>query len=213
MGILALLKAAGSAIIAAVLPTMGEKLVEKVNEHLGDEEKVDAKNTTGEELATKIEKLSPEAQQAILQSEIVREIEQIRADVQFDANWLEVQKHLINAEKEGSKTRPYIAIAMAVLVCIGLGMLLFAQGYIIYTVMKIVSAHPEKIATAKDLLPKPETILFILGTPIWLIRSYFGDRTQDKLVRAQAATRVPIQAPDTVSGALGSVVRQRLLKS
>lgn len=219
MGLLTLLSKIGSSIVAMVLPSVGKGIVNKVNEFIdSDEDKLSEENATGEQVAEKFKGLPEETQKLILESEVAREAMALQALTHKDDNTVKLQMALIDAENKGSKTRPIVVYIMTVLVFVGLGVAIGTNAYIAYMAMKALAGGENAIVAAaeitalKELVPDYSSWGVILAFPCWVIRSYFGDRSEDKRVRASASIGQNIEPKKTLGGTIGDVVTKKLFK-
>lgn len=208
----------GKAVLSAVIPSLGNKLVEKVNEFVEPDQRLDPQKATGEEVAKAVQGLPPDTQARIIESEVAKEIAALNFRRHIDDNTVKIQLAHIEAEKHGSKTRPRTVAAMVVLVFLGLLVAIGSNAYIAYKAMSMFEADKNmalaaaELTALKALLPDYTSWSIILGFPIWVIRSYFGDRTEDKRVRANAQLGVATEPKKTFGGAVGDVVTKKLFK-
>ncbi len=215
MGFLEILKTIGSSIVAAVLPTVGKQLVNVVNDVLDDDEdKLDENTATGEQVAEVFEKLPAETQALVLESEVAKQAMITQIAIAKGEQHLAMQRILLDAERKGAKVRPRVVAAMTVLVIVGLLMALFSQGYVIYMVVEFAQKHPTHLVNIhliKQALPDVLVWGTILGFPCWVIRSYFGDRTEDKRIRASERSGVNIEAKSTLTNKIGDAITKKVL--
>ena len=218
MGLLTILGTVGKAVLSAVIPSLGDKLVEKVNEFVGTDNKLDPKKATGEEVAKAVEGLPPETQAIIIQSEVAKEVANYNFRKGIDDNTVKLQLAMIEAESKGSKTRPRVVAAMTVLVFLGLLVAIGSNGYIAYKAMSMFENKDNLVIAAaeltalKALIPDYTSWSIILGFPIWVIRSYFNDRTEDKRARANAQVGAATEARKTFGGSIGDVITKKVFK-
>ena len=218
MGLLTILSTVGSAILSAVIPTLGDKLVEKVNEFVEPNKRLDPTKATGEEVSKAVQGLPPETQALIIESDVAKEIANLNFRKGIDDNTVKLQLAMIESEKNGSRTRPRVVAAMTVLVFIGLMVAIGSNGYIAYKAMSMFENKDNMVIAAaeltalKALIPDYTSWSIILGFPIWVIRSYFNDRTEDKRAMANAQVGAATEAKATFGGAVGNVITKKLFK-
>lgn len=211
--ILGFLKGIGGALLATAAPAVGKKIIEEFNSV--SEEKLDEKKSTGTEVANAIQKLPPEAQERLLQSQVMRDIAEIKAGAAESRDWYELQHALLQSEEKGSKVRPRIVAVMVFLVFVGISCALGSQMFIVYKVAEFAKSNPlqlANIAMIQAAMPSYTVWAAILAFPIWVIRSFMGDRSEDKRVRASAITGQDIQPKQSLSSRLGEVVVSKVIK-
>lgn len=172
MNLLKILGTVGSGIISTMVPG-GAAIVAGINAFLPDDKKL-PENATGTEVQDAVSTLPPEKRAEILAKEYDVEIAKIES-------WATIQGHLSKADQSGASTRPTIAIMMAWLV------VLQVITVCIIMLCSAAFANNEILATIKEFWPM---LLASMGTPILLLRSYFGMRTEEKKHRVHAATGI-----------------------
>lgn len=212
MNILAIVKSIGGAILTAILPKVGEKIVEEVNLHVDSDKKLDPKVVTGDEVAKTIESLPPEKRAALQKSQIELETIALLANIQDSNNWLAVQQALIESERKGSWVRPLVVVICTILMVSGVGLLLWIEWFKAYTLMSLLKTNPEKVLELTEFIPQPSVVLGIIGTPVALIWTYFGRRTREKEIRTAAAIGQDIYSPRSLSGKAVDFVAGKVLK-
>lgn len=181
-----ILMRAGSAIFKSVIPG-GGLIVDMVNGFLPDEKKI-PNEATGEQISQAVSTLSPDLQAQILSEEIDVELAEI-------SSWTRVQGSLAEADKVGASTRPQIALMMAKVVSFVI---------ISFSTMWIVAIIQNHVDMIKVLTDSWMLVLAIIGTPIALLRAYFGMRSKEKKERYGAAMGQPTQ-PNLISSILWAI--------
>lgn len=169
MNIADIIKTAGTAAVTAAFPPAAA-LIPVINAFLGDDDKL-PDNATGHQVDDALARLRPEDRATILQL-------QLQADIEDSRSWAAVQDALSRADAAGASTRPRIAMMMAWLVVLQVFTLCIALAVAVGE-----SSDPLQVLT--DMWP---LILTAMGTPVWLLRSYFGLRTREKENRYRVAT-------------------------
>jgi len=185
MNLLKILGTVGSGIISIMVPG-GAAIVAGINAFLPDDKKL-PENATGSQVQDSISNLPPEKQAEILAKEYDVEIAKIES-------WATIQGHLSKADATGASTRPTIAMMMAWLV------VLQVITVCILMISSVLMVNNELLSTIKEFWPM---LLASMGTPILLLRSYFGMRTEEKKHRVHAATGV---AP--IAGLISSLFKK-----
>tara|TARA_B100000767_G_C19567799_1_gene451901 strand:- start:52 stop:711 length:660 start_codon:yes stop_codon:yes gene_type:complete len=218
MGILTILGTVGKAILGAVIPSLGDKLIEKVNEFVEPDKRLDPKKATGEEVAEAVRGLPPETQNLIIESEVAKQVAEFKFESHIDDNSVKLRLAHLENEKNGAWVRPFVVIMMTILVMFGLGCAIWTNGYIAYKAMGMFEAGGVGVAEVAQLtalnavLPDYTSWAVILSFPVWVIRSYFGDRTEDKRTKANMQVGVPTEPKATLGGSIGSVITKKILK-
>lgn len=213
MNILTIVKSIGSAIVTAILPKVGEKIVEEVNSHIEvAEERLDPKAVTGEEVAKTIESLPPEKRAMLQKSQIELETISLLANIQDSNNWVLVQQALIEAEKKGSWIRPFVVIVSTILMVAGVGLLLWIEWFKAYSLMKLLETNPDKVLELKEFIPQVSVVLSIIATPVGLIWAFFGKRSYDRAVRTAAAVGQDISSAKGLTGRAVEYVGNKVLR-
>jgi hypothetical protein len=179
MKILDLLSKAGNLPLISALPGVGtaKAIVDAVNIMLPSDKQID-ENSTGDEVEEAIKEL-PAEQRAILLGK------QIDLKITESNNWLSVQQALNSADASGASTRPEIAKLMAYVV-------VFTIASSVTALLAAVLLNRAEIVLA--LSNAWPLILAMIATPIVLLRSYFGLRTNEKQSRYTASAGFnPIQ--------------------
>ncbi|WP_257292820.1 hypothetical protein [Endozoicomonas sp. ONNA1] len=165
---------AGKTAVASMGPG-GAAAVTLANMFFGNDEQVDPKTVTGDELALKIKTLPPETRAQLMSKRIDLEITEAN-------NWRAIQEVIHAGDDYGKKIRSWVILAMAAITVVVLGA--YATGMLF-------------IAWDKKELPSWESIGVVLTIPSLLLRSYFG--TQFKTVReginAGMGGRIDTQSP------------------
>jgi len=218
MGLLTILGTVGKAVLGAVIPSLGDKLIEKVNEFVEPDKRLDPKKATGEEVAKAVKGLPPETKAIIIQSEVAKEIEKLKHEAHIDDNTVKLRLAMMQADKGYGWVRPVVVILMALLVVVGLGAAIYSNWFIAKSVMEAFKSDSMGVGTAAELtalrtlLPDYTSWSVILGFPIWVIRSYFFDRSEDKRARANAQVGAPTEPKSTLGGSIGSVITKKILR-
>ena len=178
MNLLKILGQVGGAVVSTMVPG-GAAIVAGINAFLPDDKKL-PETATGVQVQDAISTLPPDQQAAVLSK-------QYDVEITKSNNWASIQGHLSEADKAGASTRPTISMMMAWLVVLQ-----------VFTLCALMSAtialrDDHLLDTLKDFWP---LILTSMGTPIMLLRSYFGMRTEEKKHRVHAASGV---APTVMS--------------
>jgi len=139
--------------------------IKAVNVFLPEDKKL-PETATGADVASAIATLPPDIQMQLYSKEIDLEITESN-------NHAAIVKAMAEADGPGNTTRPYIALMMAW--CI------VAQ--VVAVFLAIVMAAFDDTAGILALKDNWEFILVTLATPAALLRSYFGQRTEEKLGR------------------------------
>jgi len=186
MNILKILGKVGSAVVSTMVPG-GGAIINMVNEFLPDDKKL-PENATGAQAQEAISTLPPVQQAEILAKKYDVEIAEIQS-------WAAIQDSLSKADQSGASTRPDISMMMAWLVVL--------QVFTICALMtaSIAMRNNELLGTIKDFWPM---LLASMGTPIMLLRSYFGMREREKKHRVHAATGI---AP--IAGVISSLFNRK----
>lgn len=175
-------KAAGIAGIA--FPPLGAA-IEVVNEFLPADKKLPV-SATGAEVEQAIEALPPAERAQILDREIQLEITESN-------NWREIVESLAKVDETGKSTRPRIALIMAYVVA-------FAVLASVSAVLAAVFMQNESLLLAmSNTWP---LIIAMIGTPTFLLRAYFGDRTKEKQSRYNM-----VQGKPAGGGAIETIIR------
>lgn len=218
MGLLTILGTVGKAVLSSVIPSLGDKLVEKVNEFVGTDNKLDPKTATGEEVAKAVEGLPPETQAILIQSEVAKKVAGYKFEQHIDDNTVKIRLAMLHADKGYGWVRPTVVILMAILVMAGLGCAIYSNWFIAQSVMEAFKSDKMGVSTAAELtalrtlLPDYTSWSIILGFPIWVIRSYFFDRSEDKRARANAQVGVATEPKKTFGGSIGDVITKKVFK-
>ena len=208
----------GKAILSSVIPALGNKLVEKVNEYVEPDKRLDPAKATGEEVAKAVEGLPPDTQALIIQSEVAKEIEKLKHEAHIDDNTVKLRLAMMQADKGYGWVRPTVVVLMAILVVAGLGCAIYSNWFIAQSVMEAFKSDKMGVSTAAELtalrtlLPDYTSWSIILGFPIWVIRSYFFDRSEDKRARANAQVGAVTEPKQTFGGSIGSVITKKVFK-
>jgi hypothetical protein len=170
-----ILKAVGTGLIKDIIPGAG-LVLDTINAVLPDDKKL-SEDASGIDATKAINSLPPEEQTKILSKkcdvEIVKEQE-----------WTKVIQALSEADTAGASTRPFIALLMAWIVFVSIGMLDIA---IVYAIVKSDTKMIDSVAKAWPLISA------LLGIPSLVLQYYFGKRTEEKKTRANAALGLPVQ--------------------
>jgi len=152
-----------------------------VNAFLPDDAKLDVDKSTGQQVLTQYESLSPDQQQSI-DKQVEVELAEINASV-------DKLSAMVSAETASGNTRPFIALIMAWAVFIAVILMMVMWGKAVWV------NDAESLTQLTESWP---LMLTILGTPTALLKAYFGMRTKEKQARYAAATGQPIA--DAVGG-------------
>lgn len=189
MNIAKILAKVGSSLIKSVIPGAG-LVIDAVNAFLPTDKKLPS-DATGIQAMEAINSLPPKEQAEVLSKQCDVEIAEIQG-------WTDVVKALSDADKSGSSTRPFIASLMAWAVFLSIMMLNSAIAY------AIVANKAEIIGMVAKTWP---LVSAMLGIPSLVLQYYFGKRTEDKKMRANAALGLPtIQAGGLLSSLIKKVV-------
>jgi len=186
MNLLKILGTVGSGLISTMVPG-GAAIVAGINAFLPDDKKL-PEDATGTQVQDAVSSLPPDKQAEILNKKYDVKIEEIRS-------WASIQGHLAKADAVGASTRPEIAMMMAWLVVL--------QVFTVCALMiaSVAMINNELLTTIKEFWPM---LLASMGTPILLLRAYFGMRTEEKKHRVHAATGV---AP--IAGIISSIFNRK----
>lgn len=172
MKLLDLLSKAGNLPLISALPGVGtaKAIVDAVNVMLPTDKQI-TENSTGNEVDAAIGELPPE-QKAVLLNK------QIELKITESNNWVSIQQAHAATDQSGASTRPYIALMMAWLVAFTIG------ASVLSLLLAVLLNRPEIVAA---LTNSWALILAMIGTPIILLRTYFGLRTSEKQSRYSAS--------------------------
>lgn len=218
MGLLTTLLTVGKALLSAIIPALGNKLIEKVNGSLPADKQLDPKTATGEDVAKAVEGLPAKTQALIIESEVAKQVAEYKFESHIDDNSVTLRLAMLENEKKGAWIRPFVVIMMTLLVMAGLGCAIWTNGYIAYQAMKMFEkdgvgiADVTQLTALKGILPDYMSWMAILSFPVWVIRSYFGDRTEDKRTKANMQIGVASEPKSTFGGAIGNLITKKVLK-
>jgi len=185
----ALLKV-GGAILNDVVPGAGI-LIDAVNSFLPDDKKLPSA-ATGTQAYNAIQTLPPDQQAQLFEKEI-------DGDIAESGDWATIAKAHAESDAAGNSTRPFIALLMAWFYVLAASPLLAAVTYAIF------NNNSALMSTVGNAWP---LVLAILGTPILLLRAYFGYRTDEKKAR-YAASVGQESAPSSIAGVIASLVKKQ----
>lgn len=178
----------GAGILGTANPLVGAG-IKLVNKFLPEDKKLPETATNGEVLDA-VNSLPPEQRISLMEKELEVEIQEIKSHS-------ENLKTLAEVDMNGSSTRPFIALMMSWVIVLTVLPLAWAFSYAI--IMDQTSLM-EKIADNYML------VLVLIATPIWVVKAYFGHRTEEKKARyALSANQLVAQNQSvlgTIAGAL-----------
>jgi len=164
----------GAKIIGSANPAVGAAIT-AVNAFLPEYKKL-PETASVEEVQSAVDSLPPEAQSSLLEKEIDYKIAESN-------NHKDIQIALSRADSTGSSTRPFIAKMMAWFFVLSASPLMIALAYAVY------KSDQELITVVGNAWP---LCLAMLGLPAWVIKAYFGHRTEEKKARYAVAHNQPI---------------------
>jgi len=178
MKLLDIVSRVGTAVLKDLVPG-GAAIVDGINALLPDDKKLPA-DATGTQVAGAVGTLTPEQQSQVLMKEYDLQIAEVNS-------WSQVQGSLADADKAHASTRPQIAGWMAACVVFAVFMAVTAWAISIFT------ESPSMLKAVQQSWP---LIVTIIGTPTFLLKTYFGARMKEKQSRYAAAMGKPA-APAT----------------
>jgi hypothetical protein len=218
MGLLTVLYGVGKALLSAAIPALGNKLIEKVNGSLPADKQLDPAKATGKEVAAAVKGLPAETQALIIESEVAKQVAEYKFESHIDDNSVALRLAHLDNEKNGAWIRPFVVIMMTILVMTGLGCAIWTNGYVAYKAMQMFDNDGigvmdiTQLTALKGVLPDYVSWMAILSFPVWVIRSYFGDRTEDKRTKANMAVGASTEPKSTLGGSIGSIITKKVLK-
>jgi len=163
----------------------GPLILGAVNAMLPEDEKL-TENATGQDIRNAVNKLSPDQRVSLMEKELDVEIAEIKS-------WEGIQASLAHADAAGASTRPFIAVMMAWVVVAVVMLFMATWSYSVYTDNSFLTD------SLSDSWPLFGTVI---GTPTYLLKSYFGMRTKEKTTRYNAAAGQPTSALSNLITAL-----------
>jgi len=130
--------------------------------------------------------LSPDHRLALMEKELDIEL----AEIQSHTDNLRV---LADVDKSGSSTRPYIALMMSWVIVLSVLPVSWAYAY---------SLIANKADLMQSISQNYMILLVLLGTPIWVVRAYFGHRTEEKKARYALSANQTVAQNQSVLGAI-----------
>jgi hypothetical protein len=218
MGLLTVLYGVGKALLSAAVPALGKKLIEKINGSLPTDKQLDPEKATGKEVAAAVKGLPAETQALIIESKVAKQIAEYKFESHLDDNSVTLRLAHLDNEKNGAWIRPFVVIMMTILVMAGLGCAIWTNGYIAYMSMQMFEKDGigvmdiTQLTALKGVLPDYVSWMAILSFPVWVIRSYFGDRTEDKRTKANMTVGTATEPKSTFGGAIGNIITKKVLK-
>lgn len=176
----------GSAIVKDVVPG-GGLILDAINAFLPTDKQLPA-NATGAQATAAVATLPPDRQAEILSKEIDLDIAEVNA-------WAQVQGSLAEADKSGASTRPRVALQMSACVVFAVIIAISAWAIAIFTKNAIM------LKAVQESWPLVATVI---GTPTFLLKTYFGARMKEKQSRYAAAMGRPVPPSTNI---LADVVR------
>lgn len=180
-----LLANVGTGLVSVLFPPAAPLVAGIANTFLPKEKQLDPKTMTGEQAREAIDSLPADVRSRILEKEIDLEIT-------LEENWTERFTAMVNADSVGNTNRPKIVWA--------------CMEILAFQIISLSTAVFYSIVTGDDRMMKAigdswEWLLFFTGIPMWVIKVYFGKRTDEKKTRAAVATGQPLP-----TGLLGEII-------
>ena len=145
---------------------------------------------TKDDIRAAVDSLPPEQKAALMEKKVELEIVK-------EKEWSKVVDSLAKADSTGNSTRPWIAKLMASVVAFAIAT------FIVMWAVAVGSNKTDMIKAVNDGWP---VIVALLGTPTYLLKAYFGMRTDEKKARyAQAAGQPHISG---IAGMIGSLFKK-----
>ncbi len=160
----------GAKLAGKVHPGVGAA-ISAVNAFLPDDKKL-SNSATVQDLNNTVDKLPPDVKAQLFEKEIDYKINESN-------NHKEIQIALADADSKGASTRPFIAKMMAIYY-------VAITTPVNITLCYVIAKNPDQL---QNLWP---IMLTILGLAIWVVKAYFGQRTEEKKARYAVAHSQPI---------------------
>lgn len=184
-----ILKTAGTIALKNLIPGAG-LIIDMVNGFLPDDKKLPI-TASGVEVKGAIDALPPEQRNALLMKEIDLEVVK-------EQEWTKIISTLAEADKTGASTRPWIAKLMAAAVFYAI---------IIFISFVAKAIWVRDFATIEKLSGSWELITVFLGIPSYVLRAYFGDRTEEKKARYSLASNGSVQQGNFLTDIISAIKR------
>ena len=175
-------------VVGGFVPYVGPA-VKAINSFMPDDKQL-PETATKDDIQAAVESL-PAPQKAALMEK------QVELEIVKEQEWSKVVASLAAADATGNSTRPWIAKLMA-------GVVSFAV--IIFVSLWAVAVGFNKTDMIKAINDAWPMIIAVLGTPTLLLRSYFGNRTDEKKARYAASNGQ--QHISGIAGLIGSFLKK-----
>ena len=152
-------------VVGDFVPYVGPA-VKAINSFMPDDKKL-PENASKDDIMAAVDSLPPEQKAALMEK-------QVELEIVKEKEWSKVVDSLARADSTGNSTRPWIAKLMASVV---------AFAIVIFIIMWAVAVGFNKTEMIKAVNDGWPVVVALLGTPTYLLKAYFGMRTDEKKAR------------------------------